>query len=175
LARSSHASIERLMTIARRLGQGDLSARVGLLAAEPELATLAATLDDMAGRLSASIAHERAVEAMRRDMCTAISHDLRTPLASIKAISEALGGARLEGADLVVEVVDSGQGMPEWQLPLVFEPFWRGDAARSSPGSGLGLTLAKRIVEHLGGEIGVTSRLGEGSRFTVRVPANRGS
>src|SRR5439155_15369249 len=90
LARSSHASIERLMTIARRLGRGDLSARVGLLAAEPELATLAATLDDMAGRLSASIAHERAVEAMRRDMFTAISHDLRTPLSSIKAISEAL-------------------------------------------------------------------------------------
>src|SRR5207247_1019452 len=90
LARPSRAGIERLMATARRLGSGDLSARVGPLEAEPELRTLARTLDDMAAQLASSIEHERAVEGMRRDLFTAISHDLRTPLSSIKAISEAL-------------------------------------------------------------------------------------
>ena len=83
--------------------------------------------------------------------------------------------ARVEVVDVVIEVRDTGEGMPEGQLPMVFEPFWRGDAARASPGSGLGLTLARRLVEHLGGEIDVTSRQGQGSRFTVRVPIQQRS
>ena len=55
----------------------------------------------------------------------------------------------------------------------VFEPFWRGDAARSSSGSGLGLALAKRIVESLGGQIRVQSEPARGSRFAVVVPESR--
>jgi two-component system sensor histidine kinase BaeS len=78
--------------------------------------------------------------------------------------------ARFERTGLVIQVSDTGEGIPASQLPRVFEPFWRGDAARSSPGSGLGLSLAKRIVEHLGGRIGAASRPGEGSRFTVWIP-----
>jgi signal transduction histidine kinase len=49
----------------------------------------------------------------------------------------------------------------------VFEPFWRGDAARSSEGAGLGLALPKRIVESLGGEIEVDSDPDYGSPFAV--------
>jgi signal transduction histidine kinase len=62
----------------------------------------------------------------------------------------------------VEEVVTSalaacGEGIPTDSLDRVFEPFWRGDAARSSEGAGLGLALSKRIVECLGGEIEVDS------------------
>jgi signal transduction histidine kinase len=52
----------------------------------------------------------------------------------------------------------------------VFEPFWRGDAARTSPGSGLGLALAKRIVEAMGGGISVESAPNRGSRFAILLP-----
>jgi signal transduction histidine kinase len=52
----------------------------------------------------------------------------------------------------------------------VFEAFWRADPARSSRGSGLGLTLAKRIVEALGGRIEASSGPDRGSRFDVSVP-----
>jgi two-component system sensor histidine kinase BaeS len=71
---------------------------------------------------------------------------------------------------LTVAVVDTGDGIPEAALGRVFEPFWRGDPARSQSGAGLGLALSKRIVEALGGTITATSRLGEGSRFAVTIP-----
>jgi signal transduction histidine kinase len=224
---------------------------------------------------------EQAVEAQRRDLITAVSHDLRTPLASLRAMIEAVddgvvddpatmrrysgemrrsvtalgslvddlfeliqldaaaieaeasatldevvGGAlaacgatasekglrletNLDGADGVVcsprlgrvlqnllqnairhtpadgtvrlearqaagalelAVEDSGEGIPPESLPLVFDPFWRGDDSRAGDGAGLGLTLAKRIVDSLGGRIEVESTPEHGSRFEVLVP-----
>ena len=53
----------------------------------------------------------------------------------------------------------------------MFEPFWRGDEARSTRGSGLGLALAQRIVEALGGRIEATSTPEVGSRFVVVLPS----
>ena len=75
------------------------------------------------------------------------------------------------GLELVVE--DTGEGIAAGALEQVFEPFWRGDAARSSSGSGLGLALAKRIVESLGGQIRVQSGPGQGAHFAVVVPESR--
>jgi signal transduction histidine kinase len=80
-----------------------------------------------------------------------------------------LEARRLAGA-LEVSVSDSGEGIPPESLTRVFEPFWRGDAARSGSGSGLGLTLSKRIVESLGGQIEVSSQPSRGSRFAVWMP-----
>jgi signal transduction histidine kinase len=74
----------------------------------------------------------------------------------------------LGGLELVVE--DTGEGIAPEALDLVFEPFWRGDAARSGGGAGLGLALAKRIVESLGGQILVQSELARGSRFEIVLP-----
>jgi signal transduction histidine kinase len=78
--------------------------------------------------------------------------------------------ARRAAGSIELAVADEGEGIPAEALPLVFDPFWRGDAARSSEGSGLGLTLSKRIVEGLGGEIEVSSEPTQGSRFAVLVP-----
>jgi signal transduction histidine kinase len=76
-----------------------------------------------------------------------------------------------EGLELVVE--DTGEGIDAAALERVFEPFWRGDAARTGEGSGLGLALAKRIVEALGGSIKVESAPARGSRFAVLLPESR--
>ncbi len=74
--------------------------------------------------------------------------------------------------DVLVEVRDSGPGIPEGDLPLVFDRFFRGTnvgEARAS-GSGLGLAIARSIVEMHGGSVGVSSALGRGATFTVRLP-----
>lgn len=81
--------------------------------------------------------------------------------------------ARRGAGGLQVVVSDNGDGIRPESLERIFEPFWRGDAARSSAGSGLGLTLAKRIVESLDGQIRVDSKPDQGSRFAVLVPEAR--
>jgi signal transduction histidine kinase len=283
VARSSATAVDRLTATAGELAGGNLEARTGPLDAGPELEALAEALDDMAERLLASLTRERAVEARRRDLITAISHDLRTPLAGLRAMVEAIdegvvddpttirrytaemgravesltglvddlfelvqldAGAALAEAKrsrlddvvrsavlaceaqaaekgLVVEealdgaggvlcsprlirviqnllqnairhtpshgvvriearrgpgrleirVEDTGEGIAPDALDRVFEPFWRGDPARSGEGTGLGLALAKRIVEALGGDIRVESAPARGSRFEVLLPA----
>lgn len=80
--------------------------------------------------------------------------------------------ARLE-ADIVMEVGDSGPGIPSDDLPRVFERFFRGDRSRASGGTGLGLAIAKHVVEAHGGRIWVESegRAGRGAIFRFTLPA----
>jgi len=80
--------------------------------------------------------------------------------------------SRRAGDRLVVEVGDTGGGITAEDLPKVFERFWRADASRSrtTGGSGLGLPIARHLAEAHGGTVTVTSRLGEGSTFTVNLP-----
>jgi signal transduction histidine kinase len=282
VARTTTRAVGQLAEVARRLGDGDLRARVGALGAGEELEVLARSLDDMAGRLGDSLAREREAESQRRNLVTAVSHDLRTPLAGLRAMVESIqdgvvsdaptlrryiaemqrsveslvelvddlfelvqldaasidlesrraalsdvvnsaasacraqaferglivetqlgdaagtpcsprltrvlqnllqnairhtpadGTIRIEARSLPtsVEVVvaDEGDGIPEDALDKVFEPFWRADVARSTPGSGLGLAIAKRIVESLGGRIGVESEVHRGTRFAIELP-----
>jgi signal transduction histidine kinase len=281
-ARASTEAVERLSAAARSMADGDLSSRVGPLDSGRELDALAATLDEMAERLDTSLRRERAAEAQRRDLVTAVSHDLRTPLSGLRAMAEAIDDGIVEDPDtvrryvgemrgaieslvtlvddlfelvqldagaieaeserarvgdvvrsavaacdaqatekgLVLEtslgaaaatrcsprltrvvqnllqnairhtpgdgtvrvearrnahalelvVEDSGEGIDRAAAERVFEPFWRGDVARASTGSGLGLALAKRIVEALGGSINLESEPAQGSRFAVVLP-----
>jgi signal transduction histidine kinase len=281
LTRTTGAALRRLTGTAEDLARGDLAARVGPIAADSELVALGRTLDEMAERLQASISRERDLEARRRDLMTAVSHDLRTPLAGLRAMVEAIddgvvgdppslrryaremrravgslsqlvddlfelaqidagaiereterirldqlvgsavadlqGQAREKGlaletsvaqgdalcsprllrvlqnllhnairhtpadgtvrieasrerSGIEVAVEDTGEGIAPEALEHVFEPFWQADASRSGDGSGLGLALAKRIVESLGGRIEVRSSLAQGTRFAVWVP-----
>jgi len=281
-AQTSASAVERIAAVADQIAEGDLDARIGSVGGGRELETLAESLDEMADRLGRSLTRERRAEAQRRDLIVAVSHDLRTPLADIRAMAEAiadrvaddpetiraysarmsesaasLGGmiddlfefiqldagaieaeterarideivrsalaacdgqatekglevstdlgdlaaaefsprltrvvqnllqnairhtpadgtvlvaARDAGSRIELAVVDSGEGMEPAVVERIFEPFWRGDAARSSEGSGLGLALAKRIVEGLGGTIAVESEPNRGSRFAVLLP-----
>lgn len=70
----------------------------------------------------------------------------------------------------VLTVSDTGPGIPEEELPFVFDRLWRGRAARQIPGSGIGLALVREIVANNGGTVDATSSAGEGTRVTIRLP-----
>lgn len=78
--------------------------------------------------------------------------------------------ARMEGTVLVLEVNDTGPGLSAEERERVFERFERASAAERSDGAGLGLAITRRLVELMGGTIGLESAKGLGSRFTVALP-----
>jgi signal transduction histidine kinase len=79
--------------------------------------------------------------------------------------------ARREGSDdVMIEVEDTGAGIPPDELDRVFDRFYRGSGQLEREGFGLGLSIAKRMVDVMGGEIGVDSQVGEGSTFWVKLP-----
>jgi two-component system sensor histidine kinase BaeS len=79
---------------------------------------------------------------------------------------------RTETGFLVVDVVDTGPGIPQEQQALVFERFWRAEKSRSrqTGGSGLGLSIVRKLAEAHGGTASVTSAPGAGATFTLRIP-----
>jgi signal transduction histidine kinase len=77
---------------------------------------------------------------------------------------------RAEPGLAVAEVRDTGPGIPPVDLPRVFDRFWRGTAARSVPGSGLGLAVVRELVTAHGGTVQAASPSSGGSAFTVRLP-----
>jgi signal transduction histidine kinase len=279
------ATIGSLSSGAARMAEGDLTTRVRTDGVA-ELRSLANSFNEMAAQLEVAAVEREEIERARRDLIIAVSHDLRTPLASLRALSEALRdgvvddpegvqrylslmvgeterldrlitdlfelarlesgalqldlapspvqdlvseilermtaqagrkglrligevsgepppllidsqqvtrvllnlvqnairhtpadgsvtiGARAAGRSIVLEVRDTGEGIPAEDLPRVFDRFYRGDPARTrEAGAGLGLALARGIVEAHGGNIRVASVPGDGSCFTVTLPA----
>jgi two-component system OmpR family sensor kinase len=73
-------------------------------------------------------------------------------------------------ASVIVEVADTGPGIPEEELPRVWEELYRGKGARGVQGSGLGLALTRTILERHGGQIRLRSRVGQGTVVTMRLP-----
>ena len=284
----SSAMSDRIRLIdqaAQSIAQGNLEVRVPVQGRD-ELAGLANTFNVMAAQLQAAELKQRELEVLRRDLIAWVSHDLQTPLASIRAVVEAvadgvvedpetikryLGNAQRDiralsvliddlfqmaqidaggmsmnreftslsdlisdtlesfselatrqavalegqvepGVDLVymdtqrigrvlnnlvgnalrhtpsggkvlvhaspdvsgclVEVIDTGEGIPLEDLPHVFERFYRSEKSRNrlTGGAGLGLAIASGIVEAHGGQIGVESTLGQGTRFWFTLP-----
>ncbi|MGY5032411.1 sensor histidine kinase [Streptomyces sp. 900116325] len=74
----------------------------------------------------------------------------------------------LRGGELTV--VDQGPGIPEEELPHVFERFWRSPSARQLPGSGLGLSIVARTVQQAGGEVALRRAPGGGTEASIRLP-----
>ena len=286
LANSMTDSLRQLQEGANQLATGDFSTRVHLDDVD-ELAGLADSFNKMADDLEQSFARERELEQARRDLIAAVSHDLRTPLTSIRAMIEALADGvvtdpdtvqryyatirtqaeslsslindlfelsqlesgqielRLEPvnindlvsdvlesmhpqaeakavalagefstdlpateAELVkiqrvlhnlvqnairdtpahgsislatkavpqgvqVDVADTGEGITAEDLPHIFDQFFRGEKSRSreTGGAGLGLAIAKGIVEAHNGEILVNSQVGHGTCFSIVLPS----
>jgi signal transduction histidine kinase len=287
----SVALTDRIVTLngaALEIAQGDLSVRVPVTGND-EMASLAHTFNEMAAQLEAADRKQRELDTLRRNLIAWAGHDLRTPLASIQAIVEALadgvvedpgtvdrylhtaqreirslslliddlfelaqleaGGVPLElspnsisdlisdsmesfseladrqavtlagsvdpGVDPVimdaqligrvlsnllgnalrhtpaggtvqvrayrtaenvaVEIQDTGEGIDAGDLPHIFERFYRGEKSRSraTGGAGLGLAIAKGIVEAHGGQIGAESAPGGGTCFSFLLPTQR--
>lgn len=78
-----------------------------------------------------------------------------------------------DGENVYATFKDNGVGMDGATLERIYEKFYQGDSSHSGAGNGLGMALAKRIVDLHGGEIFVESHKGEGSEFTVTLPVNK--
>ena len=277
--------VARLEEAAQAIAEGDLETRLPVEGRD-EIASLARTFNEMAAQLQSAAQKQQQAETLRRDLIAWVSHDLQTPLASIRAIVEALadgvvddpatvqrylrtaqrdtgalsqliddlfqmaqldagglplerapgsiadlisdtlesfselarsqgidlqgsvapgidpvymdmrhvgralnnlignalrhtpGGGRvavraaLQGAQVQVEVADTGEGIQPEDLPYVFERFYRGEKSRSraTGGAGLGLAITRGIILAHGGEIRVESTPGEGTRFIFVLP-----
>jgi len=80
--------------------------------------------------------------------------------------------AARDGDRVVLEVEDDGAGIAEQERERIFERFYRGDASRSTPGTGLGLSMVKRIAEIHGAAVELESEPGRGSTFRIVFPAD---
>lgn len=75
-----------------------------------------------------------------------------------------------DGTGVIIQVADTGLGVPAEEQPHIFEELYRGQEARGIAGSGLGLALVKAVAERHGGSITMRSRTGQGSVFSLRLP-----
>lgn len=80
-----------------------------------------------------------------------------------------------QGGNLHIQVSDTGSGIPEEDLPFVFERFYKADKARTrgKSGTGLGLAIVKNLIQAHGGMIDVKSKVGEGTTFSIQIPISR--
>lgn len=284
-ARALALRIRELHSAAQRVAAGDLSTRVEVKGRD-ELAELAGTFNHMTTQLESTTRQRQELDKLRRDLIAGASHDLRTPITSMRVVIEALADGLIEEAssrqrylaslqadiaslskmidelfelaqidagglqldrlpaalrDLIsdvmmrlrplaeaqhvqldgdvtpdvdpvtldpakmervlvnlisnalrhtpaggcvdvkadrvgnqarIQVSDTGSGIASADLPYVFDRFYRGDQSRSraTGGAGLGLAIAKGIVEAHGGSIGVQSQPGRGTTFEIRLP-----
>jgi two-component system cell cycle sensor histidine kinase PleC len=119
------------------------------------------------------------------DLPTIVADPLRLKQILLNLLSNAIkftprgGCVRLSvsraGGELVLMVVDTGIGMRPEHIPIAFEPFRQidGSLSRQHQGTGLGLPLAKRLIELHGGTLEITSEPGEGTCVAVRLPLSR--
>ena len=103
---------------------------------------------------------------------------LRQAIANLvdNSIKYTPGGGRVEvraervAGAIEIRVSDTGPGIPEHDLPRIFDRLYRGDQSRATRGLGLGLSLVRAYVEAQGGTVNVQSQPGKGSTFTIRLP-----
>ncbi len=162
--------VSDLLTLARSdVGRSLLHERIDL----------APLLDDLVRRLAVS--HPDRPIAVTGDVGAAVEGD-RDALTQVLLIlldnalkfTPAPGAIALttavEGDKVALAVSDNGPGIAPDALPRIFDRFFQSDAARASLGAGLGLSIAKALIEALQGSISVESTLGVGSTFTVTLP-----
>lgn len=77
-----------------------------------------------------------------------------------------------DNAEVVIEVADTGPGIPDEEVDQVWDELYRGQGARGVQGSGLGLALVRAIIQRHGGQVSLRSRSGQGTVFTVRLPVD---
>lgn len=113
-----------------------------------------------------------AIAPLEEDACASLLANLLLNAVQHTPAGGSVTAAIFVVAGITIEVRDTGRGIAPEDIPHLFERFWRGDSsrARSTGGAGLGLSICKAIVDSCGGEIAVSSRLGEGTCVTVRLP-----
>jgi len=106
-----------------------------------------------------------------RDLLFLAIYNLLENALKYTAVTDAIElRAREDGRFVTVEVADTGPGIAAADQPYIWEELYRGEAARGAPGSGLGLSLVKAIVERHGGQVTLSSRPGQGTLIVLRLP-----
>ncbi|THV29677.1 HAMP domain-containing histidine kinase [Glycomyces paridis] len=115
------------------------------------------------------------VDVSARECCRALDNLLDNAIRHTPAGGTVLVRAAAEGGDAIVHIEDECGGIPEADLPRVFDVAFRGDQARGRDdrGGGLGLAISRGLIEAHGGSVTVVNA-GTGCRFTVRLPAGGG-
>jgi PAS domain S-box-containing protein len=161
-----------------RIESGELAFHLGPVGLGDQLASAATELDLLARRYQVKLdvfpvaagtaAHAdrlRLKQVLVNLMSNAIKYNRRGGWVTVRARPAA-------GGTIEMQVTDSGRGMSAEQLEHLFEPFNRlGAEASGIEGTGIGLTITRRLVEGMGGRLEVSSRVGEGSTFTVVLNA----
>ncbi|WP_326702572.1 HAMP domain-containing sensor histidine kinase [Streptomyces cyaneofuscatus] len=112
-------------------------------------------------------------QAVGNLVSNAVRHTPEGGTVTLRAYGEESGRLQDGAGDVVIEVADTGTGIPAGDLRHVFDRFWRAEKSRSrrTGGSGLGLAIVRKLAEAHGGTASATSTEGEGSAFTLRLPA----
>ncbi|MFJ7330490.1 sensor histidine kinase [Streptomyces cyaneofuscatus] len=112
-------------------------------------------------------------QAVGNLVSNAVRHTPEGGTVTLRAYGEESGRLPDGAGDVVIEVADTGTGIPAGDLRHVFDRFWRAEKSRSrrTGGSGLGLAIVRKLAEAHGGTASATSTEGEGSAFTLRLPA----
>ncbi len=113
------------------------------------------------------------VRGSGRDLSLLVRNLLDNAVRYTKADGTIIAAVAADNGSVVLRVSDTGSGIPSKDLTRVFERFYRVDRARSreTGGTGLGLAIVRHVAENHGGTVTVTSELGRGSTFEVRLPA----
>ena len=181
---------ERLTTAAHRLGDMiedllELSRTEGDEVAEAELVSIADIAADVVANLSAAadaagvtmaIAVDPAnlaVSGDRRQLRSAVQNLVDNAIKYSESGGEIRISAQIRGQWASISVADQGIGIPESDLDRVFERFYRVDAARrrETGGTGLGLSIVRHVAINHGGDVSAFSVEGEGTTFTIELPA----
>ena len=128
--------------------------------------------DARAIRLSVSGAAEEVVLGAEGQLVTALTNLLANAVAYSSPGTTVTVAARSQSGFAEIAVIDQGEGIPPGDQARIFERFYRVDPARATAtgGNGLGLAIVKHIATNHGGGVRVSSQLGAGSTFTLRVP-----
>lgn len=108
---------------------------------------------------------ERLLQAFLNVLDNAIKHSIPD--------TEVIVSGRVEGSQIAVKISDRGSGISDRDLPHIFEQFYTADRSRQGSSTGLGLAIARRVVEAHGGTIIASSPQGKGATFTIRLPLDK--
>jgi signal transduction histidine kinase len=167
--------VESLLT-ASNLERGELAARASPVPVAALCGEAVEALGAAAGQVRLSLPPDLPpLVTDRRYLGQVLGNLLENAVKYAPAGSVCELGARQDGDWLALWVRDHGGGIPQAELGRIFDRFYQVDASdtRAATGVGLGLSLVKDLVHLLGGTVSVTSRVGEGSCFTVRLPLVR--
>ena len=110
------------------------------------------------------------IQADREMLVQIVQNPLANAVAYSETTSEIYVRIRGNTEEITITIADTGLGIPEEHLPLVFAPFHRANNVENITGTGLGLAIAKQAVHRHGGQIAIDSTLGSGTTVTITLP-----